>query len=59
MPSPTLQQAVDEYLRTVALSRSERTARIYASALQVLSEVLVELGLDPQEVGRRRWTPRC
>lgn len=48
MPSLTLQQAVDDYLRTVALSRSERTAKIYGSALQVLLGVLADQRIDPQ-----------
>ena len=51
MASPTLRQAGDDYLLTVALSRSERTAKIYACALDVLFAVLAEQGLAPEQAG--------
>ena len=47
MNPPTLATAAQEYLRQVALSRSERTARIYGTALQVFLRVLAAQGRAP------------
>ncbi len=44
----SLQDAVNEYLRSVSLARSTRTAKIYAAALQALLEVLRRDDIDPE-----------
>lgn len=47
MNPPTLSAASQDYLRSVALSRSERTARIYAVAVEIFLKVLRAQGRDP------------
>jgi integrase/recombinase XerC len=48
MESPTIAQAILRYLESVKLARSPNTGRTYANAMNILSDVLKEKGLDPQ-----------
>ena len=43
----TIQQAMQNYLDTVTLARSENTARTYSNALAVFSQVLEDHNLPP------------
>jgi site-specific recombinase XerD len=45
----TIAQAIAAYLDSVALSRSERTARTYRNALNAFAAVLADRGLPPDE----------
>jgi site-specific recombinase XerD len=45
----TIAPAIAAYLDSVALSRSERTARTYRNALNAFAAVLVDRGLPPDE----------
>ncbi len=45
----TIAQAITAYLDSVALSRSERTARTYRNALNAFAVVLANRGLPPDE----------
>ena len=51
--SPTsplsLLEAIQDYLETVSLSRSENTARTYTNGMQAFLASYVDLGLDPEE----------
>jgi site-specific recombinase XerD len=44
----TIEQAADDFLETIKLSRSENTHRSYKNALQVFFAVLKENGLPPE-----------
>jgi integrase/recombinase XerC len=50
MTSPTLAQASQDYLQAVALSRSARTAKIYATALDVFAIALQRSGYTPDSL---------
>src|SRR6266487_647001 len=45
--SPTISQAIDNYLRVVERARSKHTMLAYRSALLVFSELLSKKSLDP------------
>jgi integrase/recombinase XerC len=49
MNSTTLASAVQDYLRSVALARSQRTAKIYATAMQAFLSVLEAQGISASE----------
>ena len=49
MAEPTVNQAIQAYLASVASARSENTAHTYANALKVFREVLAERWLDPDK----------
>ncbi len=44
----TIAEAMEKYLQTIKLVRTDHTARAYRNALNVFSKVLVEKWLDPQ-----------
>ena len=45
----TLLEAIQDYLDSVSLSRSENTARTYANAMRSFLETSIKQGLDPEE----------
>jgi len=45
----SLQAAIDAYLDSVALARSENTVRTYANALHAFALMLQEQGIDPEQ----------
>lgn len=45
----TVLEAVNEYLESVSLSRSENTARTYTNGMQSFLESYVKIGADPEE----------
>jgi integrase len=45
----TIREVIQEYLESVALSRSENTARTYKNALNVFCQVLIDNDLNPEE----------
>ena len=45
----TINEVIQEYLDSVALSRSENTARTYKNALNVFCQVLMDNDLNPDE----------
>ena len=45
----SLLEAIQDYLETVSLSRSENTARTYTNGMQAFLTSYVDLGLDPEE----------
>jgi integrase/recombinase XerC len=47
MSSETIQSAIDQYIDSVTLARSENTAITYRKALESFGETLADHGLDP------------
>lgn len=45
----SIREVIQEYLESVALSRSENTARTYKNALNVFCQVLIDNDLNPEE----------
>jgi integrase/recombinase XerC len=48
MEALTVAQAVEQYLESVKMARSQNTGRTYSNAMHILVEVLKEQGLDPR-----------
>jgi len=47
----TIHDAVQAYLESITLSRSENTARTYQNALNTFTQALLDAGLDPRKTG--------
>jgi integrase/recombinase XerC len=47
----TIHDAVQAYLESITLSRSENTARTYQNALNTFTQALLDAGLDPRKSG--------
>ena len=45
----TISEAIEQFLESLSLSRSENTARTYGNGMQVFQEVLVKKSLDPEK----------
>jgi site-specific recombinase XerD len=50
----TVRRTIDDYLRSVALSRSQNTARTYTNALDSFARFLNDMHVDPAECPARR-----